>query len=163
MRDIPAHVSAAESEPSFASTDCGLAVAMKGLSMSRPSSPRSLKLGFGFPVDGMTDAEILEAHNGGLRGIEELRQANPYFAEEVSGGQPQIVYHALSDQWCSIGSVLRCIISDGGPDFETSIWIDDRQLSLREFGRLLSTYNGWGMRITFVPDDEIDSEPVIKI
>lgn len=111
---------------------------------------------FGFPIDAMTDAEILEVHNAGLRGVEEMRLANPYFAEEVPVGQPQIEYHALSDQWSPLGSVLRCVISDGGPDSETSVWIDDRELSLREFGHLLAVHNGWGMRITFVPDDEIE-------
>ena len=123
----------------------------------------SIHLVFGFSIDGITDAEILEVHNGGLRGIEDLRQANPYFTEEVPVGQPQIEYHGLSDQWSSIASVLRCIISDGGPDFETSIWIDDRELSLREFGQLLAVHNGWGMRIMFVPDDELEFEPEIRV
>jgi len=81
----------------------------------------------------------------------------------VPVGQPQIEYSELSDQWTPVASVLRCVIEDGGPDYETSIWIDDRQLSLREFGRLLSTYNGWGMRIAFVPDDEIDWDPEIRV
>lgn len=121
-----------------------------------------VRLVFGFPIDDMTDEDILDAHNGGLRGIEEMRRADPYVAEEVPVGQPQIEYYALSDQWSPVGSVLRCVIEDGGPDSETSIWIDDRELSLREFGRMLSVYNGWGMRIAFVPDDEIEWEPDIR-
>jgi hypothetical protein len=36
-------------------------------------------------------------------------------------------------------------------------------LTLREFGRLLSTYSGWGMRITFVPDNELEKRPTIEI
>lgn len=120
-------------------------------------------LTFGYPIDGMTDQEILDAHNSGLWGVEALRQQNPYFAEEVPVGQPQIEYFDRGHQWTPVGSVLRCEISDGGPDCETSIWIDDRHLSLREFGRLLSTYTGWGMRITFVPDDEIDWAPAIRV
>lgn len=84
-------------------------------------------------------------------------------AEEVPPGSPQIEYFAAGDQWTPRGGVLRCLISDGGPDYETTIWIDDQELSLHEFGRLLSTYNGWGMRICFVPDDELEQEPVIEI
>lgn len=122
----------------------------------------AVHLTFGFSIDGMTDQEILDAHNGGLQGIEVRRLADPYFAEEVPVGQSQIDYFELGDQWTPVASVLRCIVSDSGPDNETSIWIDDRELSLREFGRLLSVHNGWGMRITFVPDDETEWQPEIR-
>jgi len=63
----------------------------------------------------------------------------------------------------SRGDVLRCVIEDGGPDCEVTIWIDDREFSLREFGRLLTTHAGWGMRIIFVPDDEIEKVHPIEI
>jgi hypothetical protein len=33
----------------------------------------------------------------------------------------------------------------------------------REFGHLLTTHAGWGMRIVFVPVDELDEEPRIEI
>jgi hypothetical protein len=33
--------------------------------------------------------------------------------------------------------------------------IDDMELSLHELGRLLVTHAGRGMRLVFVPDDEI--------
>jgi hypothetical protein len=59
--------------------------------------------------------------------------------------------------------VLRCVISDGGPDGQAIIYIDDHELSLEEFGRLLTTYAGWGMRTVFVPDDQIDEEPQIEV
>lgn len=59
--------------------------------------------------------------------------------------------------------MLRCIISDGGPDGRAVVWIDEYELSLEEFGRLLTTYAGWGMRIVFVPDDRTDEEPEIEI
>nr|WP_269433371.1 hypothetical protein [Limnochorda pilosa] len=39
------------------------------------------------------------------------------------------------------------------------IEIDGRELSLEEFGRVLTTFAGWGMRICFVADDEIEEEP----
>jgi hypothetical protein len=59
--------------------------------------------------------------------------------------------------------LLRCLINDGGFDEETTVIIDDRELSLREFGGLLRMYAGWGMRITFLPEDEIDKEPLVAV
>lgn len=32
-----------------------------------------------------------------------------------------------------------------------------------EFGRLLTTYAGWGMRVIFVPDDETQIEPRVEV
>lgn len=58
---------------------------------------------------------------------------------------------------------MRCVIDDGGPDGESVIYIDDHELSLEEFARLLSTYAGWGMRIVFVPYDRINEEPEIAV
>lgn len=54
------------------------------------------------------------------------------------------------------------MIEDGGPDGEAVICIDDHELSLEQFGRLLVTHAGWGMRIVFVPDDRTDEEPEIQ-
>ena len=59
--------------------------------------------------------------------------------------------------------MLRCLICDGGFYGQATVIIDGRELSLREFGRLLRTYAGWGMRITFVPEDEIDEEPLVEV
>ena len=33
----------------------------------------------------------------------------------------------------------------------------------KEFGKLLTTYGGWGMRIEFVPDDEVHRRPVHEV
>ena len=41
------------------------------------------------------------------------------------------------------GDVLRCIIDDAGPDGEVTIQIEDKELSLAEFGRLLRVHAGW--------------------
>ena len=59
--------------------------------------------------------------------------------------------------------MLRCIIDDGGPEGEVTIHIDDKELSLREFGRLLSVYAGWGMRIAFVPEEFVTENPRVKV
>jgi hypothetical protein len=46
---------------------------------------------------------------------------------------------------------------------EATVWIDDHELSLREFGRLLTTHAGWGMRIVFVPEDDLNAMHPIEI
>ena len=56
--------------------------------------------------------------------------------------------------------MLRCIIDDGGPDGEVLIHIDDQELSLREFGRLLRVH---AMRIAFVPEEFITENPTVKV
>lgn len=86
-----------------------------------------------------------------------------HVAVEIPQGRPQIKYFRLGNQWSLHGDVLRCIISDGGPGGRAVVCIDDHELSLEEFGRLLTTYAGWGMRIVFVPDDRTDEEPEIEI
>ena len=48
-------------------------------------------------------------------------------------------------------------------DDELLVYIDDKELRLQEFGRLLRTYAGWGMRITFVPDDRITDKPEVEV
>ena len=48
-------------------------------------------------------------------------------------------------------------------DKEVIIHIDDQELSLAEFGRLLSVHAGWGMRIAFVPEEFITESPTIKM
>jgi hypothetical protein len=116
----------------------------------------TMNLKLGPKVRKMTDEKILAAFNQTVRSMEEMRRSYRHVPVEIPAGKPQIEYFARGDQWVPRGDVLRCIIEDGGPDCEATIWIDDRELSLREFGRLLVTHAGWGMRIVFVPDDQID-------
>jgi len=78
-------------------------------------------------------------------------------------GEKQMDYHENSDQWVPRGDVLRCIIDDGGPDGEVTIHIDDQELSLAEFGRLLRVHAGSGMRIAFVPEEFISENPKVEI
>ncbi len=110
----------------------------------------------------MSDQEIHRRFNQSLIATEELRASYQHVAVEIPRRQPQIEYFEPGDQWVPRGDVLRCII-DSGPDAETVIHIDDHELSLREFGRLLSTQAGWGMRIVFVPDDEIEKQPRVEV
>jgi hypothetical protein len=41
--------------------------------------------------------------------------------------------------------------------------IDDQELNLEQFGRLLTTYAGWGMRIEFVPEDALHRRPAHEV
>ena len=43
------------------------------------------------------------------------------------------------------------------------IHVDDHELSWAQFGTLLLTHGGWGMRMVFVPDDRLDEEPAIEV
>ena len=62
------------------------------------------------------------------------------------------------------GDVLRCHITHVvGEDGPVAIYIDDKEYSLREFGEILSVYSGWGMRVVFVPDDEVHEGPVVEV
>ena len=64
-----------------------------------------------------------------------------------------------SDQWVPREEVLRCHIEsdvDGG----TIIHVDDVELNLAAFGRMLQVFAGFGMRIAFVDEDD---EPEIVV
>ncbi len=113
-------------------------------------------------ISTMSDREIHLKFNRGLIASEEHRAGYQHVAVEIPRRQPQIEYHERSDQWVPRGGVLRCIV-DTGPSNEAVIHIDDHELSLREFGGLLTSYAGWGMRVVFVPDDEIEKEPRVEV
>ena len=109
----------------------------------------------------MTDEEVLELYNEGLRAQAELAARYKHVAVEVPLNSPQIEYFERSYQWVPRGSVLRCLISD--EDGQAVIELDDRELSLEEFGRMLTTYSGWGMRIEFVPEEEVHRRPALEM
>jgi hypothetical protein len=110
-----------------------------------------------------SDAAIVEMYNeivDAQWGL--LQQWNKTVVEEPPR-EKQIDYHEGGDQWAPRGDVLRCIIDDAGPNREVTIHIDDEELSLAEFGRLLSVHAGWGMRIAFVPEEFVDENPTVKV
>ena len=111
----------------------------------------------------MTHEEILECFNDCVRAQERSRAGYDHVAIEIPSGEPQIAYHELSASWAPRGDVLRCVIEDSGPRGEPVVYIDEVELSWREFGRLLATFAGWGVRIVFVPDDRIEEEPTIEV
>jgi hypothetical protein len=120
-------------------------------------------LRIGPEVRDMTDEEILAIFNDNVRARDELAAAYDHVAVEIPPGRSQIEYFERGDQWVPRGDVLRCVIDDGGPDGEPIIHVDERELSWREFGRLLVSYAGWGMRIVFVPDDDLHEQPCIEV
>jgi hypothetical protein len=123
----------------------------------------SVHLTIGPQIAAMTDADIVALYNDVLDSQWALLQQWDKTVVEEPPGEPQMDYHESSDQWAPRGEVLRCIVDDGGPDGEVTIHIDDKELSLREFGRLLSVYAGWGMRIAFVPEEFVTENPRVKV
>lgn len=114
-------------------------------------------------VHRMSDQQILNRFNKIVADEHKAATTRRHVAIEIPAGRPQMRYFAAGDQWAPRGGVLRCVVDDSGPDGEAIIHIDDQPLSLREFGRLLCTYSGWGMRITFVPEEELARAPRIEV
>ena len=110
----------------------------------------------------MTDEEVIGLWNENLRARAEFAAQYKHVAVEVPLGSPQIEYHERSDQWVSRGDVVRCLINDDENRMPV-IEIDDRELSWEEFGKLVVTYAGWGMRIAFVPEDEVHRQPRVEV
>jgi hypothetical protein len=81
----------------------------------------------------------------------------------LAADETGVGYFAEGDQLIPRGDVLRCIVAGDGLGDDVFVCIDEKELTLKEFGKLLSTYSGWGMRITFVPEDELENEPKIEI
>jgi hypothetical protein len=52
---------------------------------------------------------------------------------------------------------------DDTEEGQVTITIDEHEMTLTEFGRLLLTQAGWGMRIAFVPDDRTHINPEVEV
>ena len=111
----------------------------------------------------MTDREILDCFNDSLGDHADLIQRGENVVFEVPPGGRQIEYFEPARQWAPRASLLRCVIDDGGPRGEAVVHIDDTELSLAEFGRLLCTFAGWGMRIAFVPEERLHDQPRVEV
>ena len=92
-------------------------------------------------IDSMSDAAILEFFNLAIEGQEELAAEYDNTVTEIPPGRPQIKYIESSNQWIPRGQVLRCHIEDD-EDGELVVYVDDQELSLSEFGRMLTTHAG---------------------
>jgi hypothetical protein len=110
----------------------------------------------------MSDDEILACFIDTIVAREQMAAEHPWVATEVPPGRPQMRYCPEADQWVLRGGVVRCIV-DTDEDGRAIIVVDDRELSLEEFGGLLTKYAGWGMRIEFTPDDETAQRPRLEV
>lgn len=125
---------------------------------------QTTNLRIGPELAGLTDQEVLDVHNDVIDAQAALRSEYEHVAVEVPIGKPQIRYYERGDQWVPRGGVLRVLISDNADsDGDPAFVVDDIELTVREFAGMLHTWNGWGARITFVPDDELHEEPQIEV
>jgi len=121
-----------------------------------------VNLTIGDHVAEMSDQQVVDVLNDVLAAqAQSLREWNNTVTE-IPLGKPQIKFNRDTGQWLPQGEVLRCIIEDNEHG-EAVIVIDDKQLSLAEFGRLLTVYAGWGMRIAFVPEELVHEQPKVKV
>jgi hypothetical protein len=119
-------------------------------------------LEIGPEITGMSEGEILEAYNESLRNDAKLATERKHVAFEVPLGAAQIEYFSRCDQWVPKGGVLRCLIQDDEHG-QVIVKIDEQELSLKQFGKLLATYTAWGMRIEFMPGPEVHRRPVLEV
>ena len=110
----------------------------------------------------MSDEEILGRFNASIDARNRLAAERSFVATEVPSGKPQIHYSDRSGQWVPRAGVLRCHVGSD-EDGQAVIYVDDQELSLEEFGRMLTTYAGWGMRIEFTPEDETERRPPLEV
>ena len=110
----------------------------------------------------MTDEEVVELHNEGLRNIEALRHENDFPALEMPIGKPQLEWQDDGQQWTARGHVLRCLIHDDEENVPIVV-IDDKELTWEQFGKIVVSYAGWGMRVLFVDDDSVHEGPRIEV
>lgn len=128
----------------------------------KESGVPSTQLKLGADINLMSDEMIVGAFNNMLRAQSQLAANYKHVALEIPLGSPQIRYFAEGDQWVPRGGVLRCLINDD-EDGQLMVGIDDKELTLEEFGRMMISYAGWGMRIEFVPEDELHRRPAHKV
>ncbi len=110
----------------------------------------------------MSDADVLAFWNAHVRTIEEFKREHMHVAVEIPPGRPQIKRFEEGNQWVPRGHVIRCTVDDDADEI-VKIQIDDHELSLEEFGKMLRTWAGWGLRIVAVPADELADGPVIDV
>ena len=123
-------------------------------------SVRVVNLQVGRSLAEMTDAEVLELFNDMLEAQAEIAADVDPRLTEIPPGLAQIAYSERSDQWVPRGQVLRCHI-EGDAEEGTIVQIDDVELDMAAFGRMLQVYCGFGMRIAFVDEEEVTEEPEI--
>lgn len=115
----------------------------------------------------MTDEELLAFWNDSIEASDHHRRGVSYTALEIPVGKPQVKFFDRGNQWTPRGHVVRCqILYDAAIEpalEEPFVSIDGRDFSVAEFMSMVGTFGGWGMRIEFVPDDELHQRPKLKV
>lgn len=119
-------------------------------------------LRIGPELTSMTDEDVLALFNGGIEAAQEHRNTIDLPAIEIPVGKPQIEWSTDAHHWLARGHVLRCVIHDD-ENRQPRVIIDDKDLSWEQFGQVVVTFAGWGARIVFVADDELDEDPHIEV
>jgi hypothetical protein len=113
----------------------------------------------------MTDEQILDFWNTGIEARDTVMAAYEHVAVEIPIGKPQLKYEERSDQWVPRGNVVKGVVlgSDGSDIEDEFVTVDGKDLTIREFARMMMTFGGWGFRIVFVPDHDIHDEPEVEV
>lgn len=129
-----------------------------------PEGPR-VHLTIGPSIAGMSDDDIVEALNAVIRAQEELAKSYVHVAQEVPPGRPQIKFFEAGGYWVPRGDVLRFVVTSRQVDWESepAVEIDGREFTWEEFGRMLLTWEGWGVRMVVVPEDELEKRAKIAV
>jgi len=122
----------------------------------------SVRLRVGSEIEKMTDAAILALLNLTVDARDEIAAQSENRVIEVPLGRPQIKYFEEGDQWVPRAQVLRCHLEDDEKG-KLVVYVDAERFDLQQFGRMLTTYAGWGMRIYFVDDDAVAEEPTVEV
>jgi hypothetical protein len=126
-----------------------------------------ISLTIGPDIGSMTDEELLDLHNETVEAMLNSEAAFEHIAWEVPIGKSQIEYEDRVSSWSMKGDVLRGVVGYGHDpntgEPAPEILVDDKRLSWSEFGKMLSTYEGWGLRLTIVPEDEIHRVPDVEV
>ncbi len=113
-------------------------------------------------VQALTDEEILDRWNRGVEATEDFMAEQAHVCVEIPAGRPQLRWAEGAQQWTPRGDVVRAVVMSGDKD-APAIEVDGKEMSWAEFGTAMSTYEGWGFRLCFVPEDEIHEPPAIVV
>ena len=115
----------------------------------------------------MNDEDLLTYWNNLVQNNDKFRETVKYIAKEIPLGKPQIEFFELGGYWTPRGEVLRCeLLTDSGIEprlGEPFVSIDGQDFTVAQFMKLVGTFGGWGMRIEFVPADEMHVRPKLRV
>lgn len=115
-------------------------------------------------LESMSDKDIYRYVLDFFKKLDAKAAEYEHVAIEIKEGHPQMEYSEECGAWSPVGDVLKCHIMGCNEDEnDPFVMIDEKELTLEEFGKLLSVYSGWGMRVVFVPGDELEKKPLIEV